>query len=213
MTVQNPEQLLEAAMLEGGSRLRDLARFYIDGSLPPGETLETICNDLSVVDSTRRSMVSLVLASGRDELDEWSSGALHIGAKYLGSLREIDRGQFVHRVERALRDGGSVPRAAKILGVSPRQMARYKADLNLPTDHPPFVVSMSDDGEGEAIIGVFDDLDAAKLVADCGAYDRYDEHHIRSFTETVCVFHMHQRMDYGTGKFSNWVLDATPAIR
>lgn len=122
------EDILNAAELVGGKPMRQLAEFYVSGALPEGVNVQTIIDEISTDPDLRPELVSLVHAATTGTLDGWALSHEHDGAKRLTRLLKRDFATFAQKINESLQ-GHSVAEAARMLGVSRRQMHRYVKEV------------------------------------------------------------------------------------
>lgn len=128
MGAEDPERLLRVAETVGGTRMRHLATYLLYGTLPEGDTVQTVCHDLSEEERMRPMVASLIMAASERALDAWSI-RYGYGVRYLTMLRDKDKAKFVETVEMAVEKGGNASAGARLLGIGVRTMFRYLEEI------------------------------------------------------------------------------------
>lgn len=128
MEPREEAHILDTAEIVGGKPLRALAHYFIDGTLPETETLQSVYDTLAKDEDDRVEAASLTQAASNKRLVEWAVSRNGCGARRLRELRQKNHGAYVTQVLGAMKDR-SLSAAARVLGVSRRQLFRYAADV------------------------------------------------------------------------------------
>lgn len=128
MGVEDPERLLRVAETLAGPQLRALAAYFLYGTMPEGETVQTVCDDLSKSERARPYLASMIVAANERTLDAWSI-RYGYGVRYITMLRDKDRKKFVETIRMAVEKGGNASAGARLLGIGARTMFRYLEEI------------------------------------------------------------------------------------